>query len=95
MGCAMRPQHEFSVDIIAIALRTTWMVFGDEQGIEILLCRDDRTQVVVDTEQRGSFWVGVFFIEEVDESLSHQRKRMILLKMNVAADVAQDFRRQI
>lgn len=95
MGRAVSSQHVLAVDVVAVALGAARMVLGDEQGIKVLLACDDRAQVFVDAEQRRASRARVLLVEEVCDSLSDQRQRMTLLKVNISAQITQDFRRKV
>lgn len=95
VSCAVSSEQMVSIYIITVRLRSARMIFGNQQGVKVLLHRDDWIDVVVHTEHRISSWIPISSIEILDNSLTKHREWMMLLQMNISAKITRNFRRDV
>ena len=92
MGRGVRAEKRPFVEVVVHRFRSTDVIDGRADGIEVLLGRDDRREIVDDGELRRQVARIVELMEELTETVGEMVERMVLLSVEMLTDARENVR---
>lgn len=95
VGRGVRPQHVCPIQVVVVTLFSAWVVFGDEQAVEVLLHCHHWGEVVMDGEERRARSACVRAVKMLFYPFFNDPQRMMRLIVKLMAHHRQDFSRHV
>lgn len=85
VGRGVRSQHVCLVQVVVVTLFSAWVIFGDEQAVEVLLHGHHGAEVIVDGEERRACSARAGTVKMLFNAFFDDPQWMMLLDVKLSA----------